>query len=168
MLVLVRRIGIENNPAVVVQEKRDAPEGLQHLLRAGKVVDAVQRAENRVDRAVQVESLHFLAEKQNVRTAVIGLILRLGEHSSGAVHTIDIEAERMKRQRQAACPTGEVERKASRMAEALEERFQIDRTAGVIYVRRKRIVIPCKYIVARHYSASPSPFFFQRRSKTSV
>ena len=167
MLVLVGRIGVENKPAVVIQEKRDAPEGLQNLLRTGKVVDAVQRAENRVDRAVQVEALHFLAEEQKVRTAVAGLVLRLGEHRGRAVDTVHIEAERMKRQRQAARSAGEVERKPGFMAEALEERFQISRAAGIVHVRRKRIVIPRKYVVARHYSASPS-LFFQRRSKTSV
>ena len=108
LFVLIERVYVENEPAVVIHEKRHAVKCRLHLRFAGEVVDAVQRTEHRVDRAEQVERLHFLTKEHHISFHVVSLVLRFGQHGDGAVHAVHIHAKLIKLQRKAAGTAGKV------------------------------------------------------------
>ena len=60
--VLVQRIHIKHEHTAGVHKERDPGKGALYLPQRGQVIDAVQTAEDRIHRAVQVDGLHFLAK----------------------------------------------------------------------------------------------------------
>ena len=78
--MLVYRVHIEYEHPARADECAESAECLSDILGLGQMIDAVERAERGVDFSEKVESLHLLAEKQNILPLFKSPVLSLGKH----------------------------------------------------------------------------------------
>ena len=140
-LELAEGMNVEHERAAGRDEQVQAAEGLAHLARVGEVIEAVEAADRRLHRAVEVQLGHGLVQKQRRDAGErLCLLARLEQHILRAVHADEFVAAFGEEGGHRAGAAGEVEHGVDRNVTAQEELFDEGGALFVADVLRQLVV----------------------------
>ena len=90
--MLINRVDIKNERSALVHKEGNTLKGFSDIINARQMIDAVKNAYGAVNRAVKVDALHFLIQKQNLFARFKGFLPCGVEHSDAAVNPDNIKA----------------------------------------------------------------------------